>query len=494
MNADTSIPDIEECCQFLQLWMEVTGAPHITLTSIVPDGKTATSTFGHDGLDAAAIWIAAGQADGRNLYFQPNETMPACDKKPAKLDMMAALCRFADIDPLDDQFSLAEERERLAGLAAQLVADPSHPPTVIIDSGNGVQPIWAVVREVLSPKGIARIEKETKAIEDALGAGGTHNIDRLLRLPGTVNFPNAKKRDLGRGVSRARLIFKAPNLYTIEQAAGLAPHLTAMLADRGLVRPKSARPDKGPAVGASDDAATALVAALEAAGADKITRTDQLPANLQARLSAALAARKWLADRWAGLVDDLAEAGRDASRSGVDLSLAAMLKFAGFAHLDTGLLLCAFKHGKANNDEWSSATIRLRHVARCVLRSHEPSGVGSTTGEPQDEVPDEDRPPAFTDEALALRFADQHKDRLRYVAAWGRWLIRRPAVWQFDDTMQAFDLSRAICRKASSECNEPNVSPRRSPAPRRSPRSSGSPRPIGGMPRRLTSGTPTRGC
>jgi hypothetical protein len=34
------------------------------------------------------------------------------------------------------------------------------------------------------------------------------------------------------------------------------------------------------------------------------------------------------------------------------------------------------------------------------------------------------RPPAFSDEALALRFADLHADDLRYVAAWGKWLRR----------------------------------------------------------------------
>jgi putative DNA primase/helicase len=68
-----------------------------------------------------------------------------------------------------------------------------------------------------------------------------------------------------------------------------------------------------------------------------------------------------------------------------------------------------------------------------------------------------DRPPEFTDEALALRFTEQHKESLRYVASWGRWLIWDGRVWQFDDTLQAFDLSRAICRKASSECNEERV-------------------------------------
>lgn len=68
-----------------------------------------------------------------------------------------------------------------------------------------------------------------------------------------------------------------------------------------------------------------------------------------------------------------------------------------------------------------------------------------------------DRPPAFSDEALALRFTERHTARLRYVAKWGRWLIREPAVWRFDDTMAAFNLARVICREAAAECNDPRI-------------------------------------
>jgi putative DNA primase/helicase len=67
------------------------------------------------------------------------------------------------------------------------------------------------------------------------------------------------------------------------------------------------------------------------------------------------------------------------------------------------------------------------------------------------------RPPAFSDEALALRFADQHADMLRYVAAWGRWLSWAGAHWQFDDTLLAFDRARQVCRAAAAECNKPKV-------------------------------------
>jgi putative DNA primase/helicase len=70
---------------------------------------------------------------------------------------------------------------------------------------------------------------------------------------------------------------------------------------------------------------------------------------------------------------------------------------------------------------------------------------------------DSDRPPAFTDEALALRFAERHADDLRYVAAWGRWLSWTGTHWQFDDTLLAFDRARAVCRSAAAACNNKKV-------------------------------------
>src|SRR5262249_49188821 len=144
-------PDTPEFLRFLQFWMDVTGMPHITLVGIVPDGSTDTATFQRASLDSAERWIEARQSQGTNLYFQPNETLPGCVRKPRKVDIVAAHCRFADIDPADDQYSLAEERHRLLRLADYLAADEDFAPTAIIDSGNGLQPIWAIAREPLSP-------------------------------------------------------------------------------------------------------------------------------------------------------------------------------------------------------------------------------------------------------------------------------------------------------------------------------------------------------
>ena len=69
-----------------------------------------------------------------------------------------------------------------------------------------------------------------------------------------------------------------------------------------------------------------------------------------------------------------------------------------------------------------------------------------------DEI-EEARPPAFTDEALALHFAEARAEDLRYVAAWSKWLMWDGQRWKFDDTLHAFDLARRICLEAAIECN-----------------------------------------
>ncbi len=72
---------------------------------------------------------------------------------------------------------------------------------------------------------------------------------------------------------------------------------------------------------------------------------------------------------------------------------------------------------------------------------------------------DEPRAPGFSDEALALRFAERHAHELRYVAAWSRWMVWDGVKWGVDETLAAFDKARRICREAAAECDQPKVAP-----------------------------------
>jgi hypothetical protein len=62
-------------------------------------------------------------------------------------------------------------------------------------------------------------------------------------------------------------------------------------------------------------------------------------------------------------------------------------------------------------------------------------------------------PPENSEDALALAFANQHADSLRYVAEWNRWFEWDGMRWRRDRTEIAFDLSRQICRDAAGKAN-----------------------------------------
>lgn len=64
------------------------------------------------------------------------------------------------------------------------------------------------------------------------------------------------------------------------------------------------------------------------------------------------------------------------------------------------------------------------------------------------------RPPACSDDALALKFSQRHGDDLRYTDAWGRWNMWNGTYWKRDDTRQVLDIARGVCREVSSSCGD----------------------------------------
>ena len=67
-------------------------------------------------------------------------------------------------------------------------------------------------------------------------------------------------------------------------------------------------------------------------------------------------------------------------------------------------------------------------------------------------------PPEYSDEALANRFTARHRDDLKFVQTWGRWLVWDGKRWQLDETLLVADHARTLARDASSEILENNGS------------------------------------
>ena len=64
--------------------------------------------------------------------------------------------------------------------------------------------------------------------------------------------------------------------------------------------------------------------------------------------------------------------------------------------------------------------------------------------------------PPYSEEALALAFADRHANTLRYVAEWGQWLIWDGTCWRMDRTRQVFTLARELCREVATKAYKPS--------------------------------------
>lgn len=56
-----------------------------------------------------------------------------------------------------------------------------------------------------------------------------------------------------------------------------------------------------------------------------------------------------------------------------------------------------------------------------------------------------------TDDHIADAFAEEHRNDLRYVAAWGKWFEWRAGCWREEKTLRAFDLIRETCRAQGIE-------------------------------------------
>jgi Virulence-associated protein E-like domain len=181
------------------------GGPGV-LTAIIPDGaSTTTATITAHTADQVEAFIRTH--DGRrNLYYSVNPTRTPLSKKAKKTDIAAIEYLHFDGDPRSDETPEAAKARYLKAIEQSGLNF-----TFGIDSGNGIHGLIRLTERIeLGPLvngkfsdedkvKIADVEARIKALTLRLGGDvGTQNINRILRLPGTINLPNAKKRKEGR--------------------------------------------------------------------------------------------------------------------------------------------------------------------------------------------------------------------------------------------------------------------------------------------------------
>ncbi len=235
-------PDYTASLDFLQRFRP--GGPWV-ITAIRPGHKGApTQTFYAIRPGEMLDWLEK-LGTNHNLYFSVNPTTRPMQKKASREDIKRVEWLHVDIDPRAGE-DLAAERTRILERLTTKLPPGVPPPTCIVDSGGGFWGFWRLKEAIEIGGDVAKAEDAklyNLQLEALFEADDCHNIDRIARLPGTVNWPNEEKRARGRSEALAKLVlFEADKVHDLalfekaEPKAQAGPKVAAVEIDTASVQ------------------------------------------------------------------------------------------------------------------------------------------------------------------------------------------------------------------------------------------------------------------
>jgi hypothetical protein len=184
-----------------------------TLTSIDPaGGKRATDTLFCESIKQVDAFLAE-HSGIHNIHLTVATTKPV-SKKPRERDGSRFPCVQVDVDKDENNEPLtaATKQEVIERMRSREYCESVGMPggaTFITDSGNGAQAFWRIANGGLaaSSENLQSIKEMNQfAITAFHGDSAARNPIQLMRLPGTVNLPNAAKLKAGRVKCDAKLV------------------------------------------------------------------------------------------------------------------------------------------------------------------------------------------------------------------------------------------------------------------------------------------------
>jgi hypothetical protein len=190
-------------------------AGYWVLTAIRVDRKgIETVTFTPDQVADTQEWL--DQRTGKaNIYFSVNQPHRPVSKKATRDDIATVNWLHVDVDARAGE-PLEKELPRIKDVL--LKRCPVAPPTAVVFSGGGYQAFWKLDEPVpvRTPAAKADVTRYNRQLELVLEGDSCHNIDRIMRLPGTMNLPNAKKVERGRTPALATVeLFEPDRIYQL---------------------------------------------------------------------------------------------------------------------------------------------------------------------------------------------------------------------------------------------------------------------------------------
>lgn len=214
LDNPTPHPDLDTSIGFLSALRE--RGPW-NLTAIVPDGPIHSATF-TDGAKMRG-WLErhVGHA---NLHYSANpaSTPSGVGGRVRKedLDRIEFLHGDFDVDKLPEGHPLANDTIMQRKSTVEFDMEMQTTPTLLVDSGGGLQGLWRLAEPLLpTPENIELVEGMNRWLAQQFPGGEPQCADvaHLLRLPGTINFPNAKKKERGRTVAPTKLLMSTGEVH-----------------------------------------------------------------------------------------------------------------------------------------------------------------------------------------------------------------------------------------------------------------------------------------
>lgn len=186
------------------------------LVAISPDRKYIKGkTFDATTVEDAEKWVKK-QNETRNVYFTVNPTFHPMSKKCERTDVAQLDWLHVDCDVQEGE-TYEEGMERIKKL---MTSDcPTFPPTLVIFSGGGYQAFWKLNNPVKLDGTLEMamdVARYNVQLERMFKGDNCHNIDRVMRLPFTTNWPNAKKVAAGRVPIKSDVFSFDPEEHTYD--------------------------------------------------------------------------------------------------------------------------------------------------------------------------------------------------------------------------------------------------------------------------------------
>lgn len=230
------IPDVAQATRFLA-WLS--DRPTVLLTIPMEGGLPSTSVPS----DLSAF-LSSSAEQQLNVYLQPARVSQHA-QKASKDEVTSVGVLWIDLDPKE---ATPAARAALLGLLTSDRPSAIPEPSAVVFSGGGFQAYWKleVPFEVSSLAAVLEFEEHTRWLTRTFRNQdqGGWNIDRILRLPGSVNWPKAAKREKGQEPALAQIVELSERVYKLEdfgrdqQGSGLRQEL----GDESSRRPSTTDP------------------------------------------------------------------------------------------------------------------------------------------------------------------------------------------------------------------------------------------------------------